>query len=97
MLDGEIVALDERGIPRFQLLQNRLKGKPGWGRGRSGRVHSNRAPSDKAGESGEGAIVFYAFDMPYCEGRDLTACTLDRAKVPARKGPSSPGAETGPG
>lgn len=27
MLDGEIVALDDQGVPRFQLLQNRLKGK----------------------------------------------------------------------
>ncbi|MBW8886467.1 MAG: DNA ligase D [Fibrobacteres bacterium] len=27
LIDGEIVALDDQGAPRFQLLQNRLKGK----------------------------------------------------------------------
>ncbi len=56
MLDGEIVALDRDGRPRFQLLQSRLKGKPG--------------------PEGEGPIVFYAFDLPFCAGRDLTACAL---------------------
>lgn len=34
ILDGEIVALDGNGTPRFQLLQNRLKGKGGDGAGR---------------------------------------------------------------
>jgi len=33
LIDGEIVALDGRGMPRFQLLQNRLKGKSGNGAG----------------------------------------------------------------
>jgi bifunctional non-homologous end joining protein LigD len=34
IVDGEIVALDDEGTPRFQLLQNRLKGKGGDGTGR---------------------------------------------------------------
>ncbi|MDB5106389.1 MAG: dependent ligase [Fibrobacteres bacterium] len=74
MLDGEIVALDAEGVPRFQLLQNRLKGK--------GRLKAGR----KAGSgSEEGRMVFYAFDVPFCGGMDLTACRLiDRKAVLAR-------------
>jgi bifunctional non-homologous end joining protein LigD len=34
LIDGEIVALDDEGTPRFQLLQNRLKGKGSDGPGR---------------------------------------------------------------
>jgi bifunctional non-homologous end joining protein LigD len=86
LLDGEIVALDERGIPKFQLLQNRLKGKLPWGRGGSDKSRKagtgrDAGRADGAGGSGEGAMVFYAFDMPYCEGRDLTACSLDQRKA----------------
>jgi bifunctional non-homologous end joining protein LigD len=55
LIDGEIVALDEEGNPRFQLLQNRLKGKGGGGAGR---------------------MVFYAFDLLYLDGYDLTPCSL---------------------
>ena len=86
LLDGEIVALDERGIPRFQLLQNRLKGKLPWRRGGSdmyrklGAGRETVRTGTDAGSS-EGAMVFYAFDMPYCEGRDLTACPLGQRKA----------------
>ena len=55
LLDGEITVLDGKGVPRFQLLQSRLKGKV------------SAAP---------GRIVYYAFDMPFREGFDLTACRL---------------------
>lgn len=85
LLDGEIVALDERGIPKFQLLQNRLKGKLPWRRGGAGKSRKDSAGRDAgravAAGSGEGAMVFYAFDMPYCEGLDLTACPLDDRKA----------------
>src|ERR1700730_17218423 len=47
ILDGEIVALDEEGIPRFQLLQQWQK-RP-------------TAP-----------VVFYLFDLLWCDGRDVT-------------------------
>lgn len=65
LIDGEIVALDGQGVPRFQLLQNRLKGK--------------------ARPGGEGRIVYYAFDLPFCEGWDLTACGLLDRKTVLRK------------
>ena len=51
ILDGEIVALDKDGIPRFQLLQQWQK-RP-------------TAP-----------IVFFLFDLLWCDGRDLTTKTV---------------------
>src|SRR5258707_8713003 len=51
ILDGEIVALDAEGIPRFQLLQQWQK-RP-------------TAP-----------VVFFLFDLLWCDGRDLTGKTV---------------------
>ncbi|MEO7427054.1 MAG: DNA polymerase ligase N-terminal domain-containing protein, partial [Fibrobacteria bacterium] len=72
MLDGEVVALDEQGVPRFQMLQGRLKAKGGkFGKAIAG-----------AARGIPGRLVYYAFDLPYWEGLDLTACTLlDRKAV----------------
>ncbi|SRR5260221_2797620 len=51
ILDGEIVALDAEGIPRFQLLQQWQK-RP-------------TAP-----------VVYFLFDLLWCDGRDLTGKTV---------------------
>jgi bifunctional non-homologous end joining protein LigD len=51
ILDGEIVALDKDGIPRFQLLQQWQK-RP-------------TAP-----------VVFFLFDLIWCDGRDLATKTV---------------------
>jgi bifunctional non-homologous end joining protein LigD len=51
ILDGEVVALDKDGIPRFQLLQQWQK-RP-------------TAP-----------VVFFLFDLTWCDGRDLTTKTV---------------------
>jgi bifunctional non-homologous end joining protein LigD len=59
IIDGEIVALDAQGMPRFQLLQPRV--------GRKGGLEALR---------GKGQIVYYAFDLLYYDGYDLTACAL---------------------
>lgn len=48
-LDGEIVMMDDRDAPSFQLLQNAFDG------------------------SGTAGIVYYLFDMPFHNGRDLRA------------------------
>jgi bifunctional non-homologous end joining protein LigD len=61
ILDGEIVALDEQGVSRFQLLQSRM------GRKRQGEIQRLAAKS---------RIAFYAFDLLYHDGFDLTACSL---------------------
>ena len=55
ILDGEIVALDENGLPRFEGLRSRR----------------NRTCS----------IVFYAFDLLYLDGFNLTACPLVKRKA----------------
>ncbi len=64
ILDGEIVALDERGMPRFQLLQPRV--------GRKSGIDALR---------GKGHIVYYVFDLLYCDGYDLTSCALVERKA----------------
>jgi bifunctional non-homologous end joining protein LigD len=54
VLDGEIVALDKDGLPRFDALRSRRTGV---------------------------AIVFYAFDLLYLDGFNLTACSLVQRKA----------------
>jgi bifunctional non-homologous end joining protein LigD len=64
IIDGEIVALDEKGMPRFQLLQPRVGRKSGIGALR-----------------GKAQIVYYVFDLLYCDGYDLTSCSLAERKA----------------
>ena len=65
ILDGEIVALDEHGVSRFQLLQPRL------GRKNAREIESLAARS---------RIAFYVFDLLYLDGFDVTRCTLIKRK-----------------
>jgi bifunctional non-homologous end joining protein LigD len=55
VIDGETVALDQDGLPRFEGLRSRRH-----------RTFS---------------VVFYAFDLFYREGYDLTACPLVKRKA----------------
>jgi bifunctional non-homologous end joining protein LigD len=66
VLDGEVVALDERGIPRFQLLQPRLGRK---------NVH------EIARFAANSRIALYLFDLLYVDGFDLTQCQLLERKT----------------
>src|SRR5258707_2110921 len=59
ILDGEIVALDARGLSSFQRLQERMH---------------VRAPGEKLIR--ETPVVYYAFDILYCDGYDLRAAPL---------------------
>ena len=61
ILDGEVVALDEHGVSRFQLLQPRL------GRKDEGEIRKLAAKS---------RLAYYAFDLLYLDGYDLTRCSL---------------------
>jgi bifunctional non-homologous end joining protein LigD len=65
ILDGEIVALDEQGVSRFQLLQPRM------GRKNKGEIERLAATS---------RIVYYVFDLLYLDGSDLTGCELLQRK-----------------
>src|SRR5689334_15373911 len=64
ILDGEIVALDEHGMPRFQLLQNKLRIRSG-----------SYAKASKA------QLVYFVFDLLYCDGYDLMNCSVVERKA----------------
>lgn len=63
ILDGELVALDKNGIPRFQLLQ------PSAHRHPSVALRNSTSP-----------VVFYVFDIVYCDGYDLRGVALGDRK-----------------
>ncbi|HSP66184.1 MAG TPA: DNA ligase D [Bryobacteraceae bacterium] len=56
ILDGEIAALNERGVPSFELLQRRINVSDASSVATLARHHP---------------VVFYAFDLLYLDGRDL--------------------------
>ncbi len=60
-LDGEIVVLDERGLPDFNRLQT------AFDRGAGGKDAAD-------------AIVYFVFDLPFIEGRDLRQWPLDQRR-----------------
>ncbi len=70
ILDGEIVAFDEGGVPSFELLQQRLN--------LANEVEIAQADRDIP-------VLFYVFDLLYLDGVDLTRAALeDRQRLLAR-------------
>jgi bifunctional non-homologous end joining protein LigD len=65
ILDGEIVALDEKGRPSFSLMQQRTGFQPG-----KHRLHGRKGVP----------IVYYAFDLLYLDGFDLRRVALEDHK-----------------
>jgi bifunctional non-homologous end joining protein LigD len=61
VLDGEIVALDEHGVSRFQLLQSRM--------GRKNQAEIARLVAKTR-------LAYYVFDLLHLDGVDLTGCAL---------------------
>jgi bifunctional non-homologous end joining protein LigD len=57
VLDGEIVAFDERGRPSFQVLQSRMH---------------VRQPAEVARLSASVPVMYVAFDVLWLDGRDIT-------------------------
>lgn len=66
VLDGEVVALDERGLPSFDLLKQRL-----------GQIKRHAVGS----LVGRYPLVYYVFDLLYRDGLDLRGVPLERRKV----------------
>jgi len=64
ILDGEIIAMDEKGKQCFQCLQNYLKSL--------GRKESSQA--------GQFPLIYYVFDILYLDGYDLRGATLRSRK-----------------
>jgi len=65
ILDGEIAALDARGLPSFELLQRRIT------------VADAAAIAAMARKE---PVVFFAFDLLYLNGRDLRGVALEERK-----------------
>jgi bifunctional non-homologous end joining protein LigD len=65
IVDGEIAALNERGVPSFELLQRRINVADASSVATLARHHP---------------VVFYAFDLLYCDGRDLRGLPLIERK-----------------
>jgi bifunctional non-homologous end joining protein LigD len=70
VVDGEIVALDENGVSRFQLLQERM------GLSAPGQIEQAREALP---------VQYYIFDILYLDGRDLTGLPLSRRKEILRR------------
>jgi bifunctional non-homologous end joining protein LigD len=66
LLDGEIVALDEQGLPSFQLLQQRM--------------HLTR-PADIQRQDTQTPVLYYVFDLLHLDGFDLTKVPLAQRKA----------------
>ena len=66
VLDGEVVALDENGLPNFGLLQ-RMRGD------------QTRAIG-KEPKSSSSPLLYYAFDILHLDGASLMSCTLSERK-----------------
>lgn len=67
IVDGEVVALDPEGRPRFSLLQDRTGIRTG-----------RRSGSGRATEPAP--VVYQAFDLLYLDGRSLLAVPLEERK-----------------
>jgi len=66
VLDGEIVALDDRGVPSFQRLQQRL--------------NLSREPDIRRAED-QVPVLYYVFDLLHVDGYDLRGVALDTRKA----------------
>jgi bifunctional non-homologous end joining protein LigD len=65
VLDGEIAALDERGISRFHLIQPRI---------------ANTDPNSVAHMARSRPVVYFAFDLLYLDGYDLRQVELSERR-----------------
>jgi bifunctional non-homologous end joining protein LigD len=72
IVDGEVVAVDDDGVPDFPLLQEAISGF------RSGSRGSGAGRGTSAGHAGH--LVYQAFDLLYLDGRSLLRVPLEDRK-----------------
>lgn len=65
VIDGEVVALDEKGRPSFSLMQQRT---------------GMTSPGKRGARDQSVPIVYYAFDLMYLNGFDVTRADLEERK-----------------
>jgi bifunctional non-homologous end joining protein LigD len=65
VIDGEIVALDEQGVPSFELLQQRM---------------NISSPREVARMRRNVPVTIYLFDVLWLDGQDLTALPLEERR-----------------
>jgi bifunctional non-homologous end joining protein LigD len=71
VFDGEVVALDKKGRPSFQHLQQSAGGLRSFNRTKSGDSSDDPA-----------ILVYYVFDILYADGKDLTDLSVvERKKI----------------
>lgn len=78
VVDGEVVALDEKGRPNFSLLQD-LAGMKGFAANR-GERSAGPSESSLRSRQAHGALVYHAFDLLHYEGRSLVDVPLEERK-----------------
>jgi bifunctional non-homologous end joining protein LigD len=66
-LDGEIVVLNNKGLPDFGALQNAFNSARKFGEGGEG---------GQGGKGDSAQMVYFVFDLPYANGLDLRALPL---------------------
>lgn len=79
VLDGEVCALDARGVPSFGLMQN-ATGMAGARFGRTGGATRSEAASARSARSEKGHVVYVAFDLLWREGEDLRGLPLEKRR-----------------
>ena len=66
VLDGEVVVLDEAGLPSFGLMQRRMGGP--------------HAPREGGRASATGVLMYYPFDLLYLDGYNVRRAPLSERK-----------------
>ena len=74
VVDGEVVAVDEQGVPDFPLLQEAISESRSGSRGSGG----TRGRDGRGGHPGR--LLYQAFDLLYLDGRSLLRVPLEDRK-----------------
>jgi bifunctional non-homologous end joining protein LigD len=79
IVDGEVVALNEDGLPDFSLLQDRT-GMRGFASKRGERRPRQHAEKEEAEERPKARLAYFLFDLIYLDGQLLADVPLEERK-----------------